>query len=453
MAHIFQDENPIVCMDNATGKPSNHYWLNGVHFAEQFPRNWAYSQLPNTGSECRTCMTDASWCGVIIGYCRQCAKLYRECGDDRGPGFTAFGTEYDETDPASAHITYMADVEWRNVGKHELLEQQLRQYYYKHVNAELSKKLDKSKRKVWCKRDALGGETRMRLAQMEKQIQIRQKAQKKQMKRSVKIELLIHSNLRENEVERLNGYKTDIKIIDNSVKIIEADIGSCHSHPSLWDGHTLTRLGQEKIQEMMQKIRKLHHQKRKIEENVNRDELDRIDAFIGCLRKGDLLSQNLLFPMHCINSSLIPDISVDWALRPSSAYYDFIDRNELNIEELTRESNLLRWELDLEDRKDEEEYSWYKPADEYGYKSPKYVEWCWNIDWNTGVQKKKRFAYPYSQESKTEQDRSGERLARWGMEPSSWKALNIQKTPIDDWDSDDDEAAESSDNDISEYTD
>ena len=216
MAHIFQDENPIVCMDTATGKPSNHYWLNGVHFAEQFPRNWAYSQLPNTGSECRTCMTDAAWCGVIIGYCRQCAKLYRECGDDRGPGFTAFGTEYDETDPASATMTYMADVEWRKVGKPEWLEQQLRQYYYKHANAELSKKLDKSKRKVWCKRDALGGETRMRLAQMEKQIQIRQKVQKKQMKRSVKIELLIHSALLENEVERLNGYKTDIKIIVTS---------------------------------------------------------------------------------------------------------------------------------------------------------------------------------------------------------------------------------------------
>ena len=329
MANLYQEENPIICMDNFTGKPVNYYWLNDAHFAEQFPREWAHSQLPNTGSECWLCMTHGSWCGVLIGYCRSCAKLYRECGNNRGPGFISLGTEYDETDPSSANMTYLAGVPWRKVGKHELLEEQLRQYYYNQANVKLSKKLEKSDRKISFKRDALGGKEKMKIVQLEKQLKIREKAEKKQMKRSVEIESLIYMALAENEVDLLDGYETDIKIIDKSVKMIEATIGSYYSDPEFWDGHSLTRLGQEKTQKMTQKISDLRSKKNKIEKNVTHDELNHIEAYIKCLLKGELVLDSFTRTLP------VSDNSYYWAVTPLIAFNDFVDRNELNIEELT----------------------------------------------------------------------------------------------------------------------
>lgn len=350
MANSIQDENPIICIDEATGKPLNYYWLNNAHFAEQFPHKWAHSQLPNTGTECSVCMVKGSWAGVVIGYCRQCANLYRDSGDDRGPGFRNVGIEYDETDPTSANMTYMANVPWEKVGKTEHLEEQLRQYYYNQAYNELTTKIEKSDRKIWCKRDALGGEKPMKLAQLEKQLKIRQKTQKKQMGQSIEIECCIYATLLNNEIARLSGYKTDIKIIDKSVKMIEATIGSYYSDQTLWDGHTLTRLGHENMQEMIQKIKHLLHKKRKIEQNMNRDELERIDSYMTCLindsymtclRNGDLMSESFIRHPCCLPTPLYPEANEEnLSNSPSFSYNHFIDINEWHIEELEKKIKL-----------------------------------------------------------------------------------------------------------------
>jgi len=66
----------------------------GHRFARQFPYDWILDQAPGTGTECEKCLDRASWRGVLIGYCMDCAPVYKEKGEyKRGPGFWDCGVE------------------------------------------------------------------------------------------------------------------------------------------------------------------------------------------------------------------------------------------------------------------------------------------------------------------------------------------------------------------------
>lgn len=326
MEYRNQDENIIIGMDDATGKPTNYYWYKDTHYAEQFPKEWAFFHLPKTGPECEECINSGTWCGVMVGYCRKCAKLY---DGERGQGFTSLGTSLGQG-PGQG-------MEWRKIGKPELLEEELRRYYYKQNYNKLYRKMEKADNKLRCKRDALGGVTQMKLAQLEKRREIRQNAIKKQLKKSIDIELHIYAELHANEVERIRTNKKEISLLEKSIKILELSIGGYYSDPTYWNGERLTSLGEEQIHRTTRKMRELRNQKRRIEEvTLPENELRRIEDYIKCLHGGDLLppaTTTIEEEKPCIINSRF------------SAYNNAIGINETVIEELTHEINTLRREL------------------------------------------------------------------------------------------------------------
>lgn len=299
-------------MDDATGKPTNYYWYKDTCYADQFPKEWAFFHLPKTGPECEECINSGTWCGVMIGYCRECAKLY---GGERGQGIESV-------------------VEWRKVGKSELLEEELRRYYYKQNNNKLYRKLEKSDNKLTCKRDSLGGVTKMKLAQLEKRREIRQNAIKKQLKKSIDIELRIYADLQANEVDRLQTNKKEIALLEKSISMLELSIGGYYS--KYWNGERLTPLGEEQIHRTTRKMLELRNKKRRIEEVTRpENELKRIEDYIKCLNRGDLLPPTTIEEENkCTTKS-----------SRYSAYNNAIGVNEADIDELTHEINTLRREL------------------------------------------------------------------------------------------------------------
>jgi|LakMenEpi03Aug12_release.lakeMendotaPanAssembly.Ray.scaffolds.fasta_scaffold247687_1 hypothetical protein len=328
------DKNIIVYMDEVTGRPKNYYLYRDMHYAEQFPRNWAVVQLPKTGPECDECMNYGTWCGVMLGYCRKCATLY---DGERGPGFVS---------PGVKHGNAMNDVVLRKVGKTELLEEELRRYYYRQNTMKLYRKMEKTDNKLRCRRDTLGGAVQLKLAQLERRREIRQTAIARQLKKSIKIELQIYSDLQTNQIERLRENKTDITVLEKSIAVTELSIGKCYSDATYWDGEQLTRLGEEQIHRSTRKIRDLRHQKRRLEEGVAsiRVELNRIEDYIGCLRNGDLLPPTEQYSIP-VSLNADPDPNTEWSRNRFSAYNDAIGKNEVVIEELTHEINTTRREL------------------------------------------------------------------------------------------------------------
>ena len=77
-------------------------------YALEFPDEWMKNHQEGTGPECFNCLEYASWRGVLIGYCPNCAEKYE--GFSRGPGFYGKAVEYCVTDRPtenSAFNTYL----------------------------------------------------------------------------------------------------------------------------------------------------------------------------------------------------------------------------------------------------------------------------------------------------------------------------------------------------------
>ena len=419
--HFIANENIIGCSDETTGAPTNYYLLYDTLYANQFPQKWAYVHIPGTGTECDLCMKDGTWCGVMIGYCRNCAKLY---DGERGPGFISPGIEYDETDPNSANMSYMANVSWRKVGKPEFLEDELRRYYYGINSTKIHKKLDKVDQKIRGKRDTFDGELQMNLAQFEKLRDIRQTAIKKQLHKSIKIEKRIYDALRANESERLMEINNDIQLLEKSIKILELSLGEQLRNPYYWNNidECLTPLGEEKIKKIQRRIYILFDRRRRLEEiekTRTTYELNRINAYIECLNQGNLIIDN------------------DTSNNRFYAYNNAVGIHEDCIGSLTTEINLIRNELeDMLVATKENKPRDKKEEQEYDDPNNKFVEWWWVPDLKNGKMRKKMFHYHYSSWCKTEKDREYERLYILGIEPIIWAKRNVQKTPENEWPSD-----------------
>jgi len=338
---IAKDKNIVVYMDEVTGRPKNYYMYRDMHYAEQFPQKWAVFQFPNTGPECDECMNSGTWCGVIIGYCQKCAKLY---DGERGPGFVSPGVKHDNA------LNDDDDVVLRKIGKTEMLEEELRRYYYSQNTVKLYRKIEKADNKLRCRRDEIGGKVQLKLAQLERNREIRQNAIARQLKKSIKIELQIYTDLHANEIDRLHENKTNLTILEKSIAMTERSISKCYCDAKnweyWWDGRRLTRMVEEQIHRLTRKISDMHHQKRRLEDavGISREELNRIDSYIGCLRRGDLFppTEQYSVPVS-LNSD--PDPNTEWSQNRFSAYNNAIGIHEMVIEELTHEINTVRQEL------------------------------------------------------------------------------------------------------------
>jgi len=81
---------------------------NDELYALEFPEEWMKNHAGGTGPDCLNCLAHASWRGVLIGYCGNCATQYE--GFSRGPGFCGFAVEYiveDRPTETSAFNTYL----------------------------------------------------------------------------------------------------------------------------------------------------------------------------------------------------------------------------------------------------------------------------------------------------------------------------------------------------------
>jgi hypothetical protein len=92
-------------------------------YALQFPDEWILQQKNGTGTDCTNCLVRASWRGVLIGYCMNCANDYI----DRGKGFYNYAVEdlansdansvaVENTDKSSAFDTYLRGISLEDIG-------------------------------------------------------------------------------------------------------------------------------------------------------------------------------------------------------------------------------------------------------------------------------------------------------------------------------------------------
>lgn len=92
-------------------------------YALEFPEEWITTHKKGTGpAECYNCLDHASWRGVCIGYCPNCASMYR--GYSRGPGFYSKAVEYRRPESEcpsanSAYNTYLCDVSLEDIGEYD----------------------------------------------------------------------------------------------------------------------------------------------------------------------------------------------------------------------------------------------------------------------------------------------------------------------------------------------
>lgn len=90
---------------------------NNELYALEFPDEWMKNHEQGTGPECYNCLDYASWRGVLIGYCPNCAKRYE--GFSRGIGFYGKAVEYAVKDrplEKSAYKTYLKDADLNTIG-------------------------------------------------------------------------------------------------------------------------------------------------------------------------------------------------------------------------------------------------------------------------------------------------------------------------------------------------
>lgn len=125
---------------------------NGYRFARQFPDKWILDQAPGTGTECEKCLECASWRGVLVGYCVDCALIYKEIGEYiRGPGFWDCGVEISWLDwEHSSFDTYLKGISMDKIGdidfneKHTFEKYQEAWDYVHSINSPLRELFQKS---------------------------------------------------------------------------------------------------------------------------------------------------------------------------------------------------------------------------------------------------------------------------------------------------------------------
>jgi len=86
-------------------------------YALEYPNEWITSHIKGTGPECYNCLDHASWRGVLIGYCGNCAQQYE--GFSRGPGFCGIAVEYKTNkcpQERSAYNTYLKNTSLEKIG-------------------------------------------------------------------------------------------------------------------------------------------------------------------------------------------------------------------------------------------------------------------------------------------------------------------------------------------------
>ncbi len=86
-------------------------------YALEFPDEWMKDHKEGTGPACQNCVAYATWRGVFIGYCANCAKDYQ--GFSRGIGFCGKAVECEVKDrpkEKSAYKTYLKGVSLNQIG-------------------------------------------------------------------------------------------------------------------------------------------------------------------------------------------------------------------------------------------------------------------------------------------------------------------------------------------------
>jgi hypothetical protein len=90
---------------------------NDELYALEYPDEWIMSHKKGTGPECYNCIDHASWRGVFIGYCGNCATAYEDFS--RGPGFCGKAVEHNNIKcppERSAYNTYLKNANLENIG-------------------------------------------------------------------------------------------------------------------------------------------------------------------------------------------------------------------------------------------------------------------------------------------------------------------------------------------------
>lgn len=93
---------------------------NNELYALTYPDSWIMTHKKGTGPECYNCLDHASWRGVLIGYCGNCAQQYE--GYTRGPGFCGRAVEHKTSkcpEDHSAYNTYLKNTSLHNIGNIE----------------------------------------------------------------------------------------------------------------------------------------------------------------------------------------------------------------------------------------------------------------------------------------------------------------------------------------------
>jgi len=93
----------------------------GWKYHVNFPDKWILNEIQGTGRQCGNCVGTleningrATWRGIILGYCANCAQyVYKE---SRGSGFWEYGAEFRyEWDP-TAYQTYLRNTDLQLLG-------------------------------------------------------------------------------------------------------------------------------------------------------------------------------------------------------------------------------------------------------------------------------------------------------------------------------------------------
>lgn len=113
----------------------NFKTYNDELYALEFPDEWMKNHKTGTGPECYNCLDHASWRGVLIGYCGNCAQKYD--GFSRGPGFCGKAVEYivkDRPTENSAFNTYLQGVSLEDIGNIEFNPSHMLESHYEYYD-------------------------------------------------------------------------------------------------------------------------------------------------------------------------------------------------------------------------------------------------------------------------------------------------------------------------------
>lgn len=110
MANIITMDIPSITMQFPY-EYKNYYEFNGQFYTQEFPKAWLADEPQNP---CNSCLKQASYNGVRIGYCTNCAIRLQ-----KGGGGFVLGVERAPAHPESASNTYLKGVVINTVGDKE----------------------------------------------------------------------------------------------------------------------------------------------------------------------------------------------------------------------------------------------------------------------------------------------------------------------------------------------